>query len=251
MNTPVDRELTTHTLLPLRTAALNEIPPARNFHSLVLVLSHKRSHNALPGFPNPVTTFQSFAFFLISLNSCRSPGKDSYLFGTKPVRPHGGSYHLHSRAILPHCGLTVGLGVVQAAAGLGWGSCRGCAGCHRGGPCPCPEGAGRLQAPHTCPLQTARCPTLVGVCISLSSFRLSAGRRVPCHPPALVEGVISGYNATVFAHGPSGAAKGRCPPEGMRLVAAELFLTAQSTSYMLALHWSLCIRWFLWFFQQP
>ncbi|XP_068380684.1 kinesin-like protein KIF19 [Eschrichtius robustus] len=55
--------------------------------------------------------------------------------------------------------------------------------------------------------QTARCPTLVGVCICLSSFRLSAARCVLATPQHLVEGVISGYNATVFAHGPSGASK--------------------------------------------
>lgn len=71
-----------------------------------------------------------------------------------------------------------------------------------------------LQAPHTGPLQTATHPTLAMLSTGLSV--LCPQEDVYCTTTQhLVEGVISGYNATVFAYGPSGTARGSVPRSGV------------------------------------
>lgn len=62
-------------------------------------------------------------------------------------------------------------------------------------------------APHTRPLRTARCLTLVRLCVDCLLSVCPQEDVYLAITQQLVEGVVSGYNATVFAYGPSGTAR--------------------------------------------
>lgn len=64
----------------------------------------------------------------------------------------------------------------------------------------------------------------------------------------LVEGVVSGYNATVFAYGPSGRAVSW---EGGRSVAVGLLTVSQSASFLRAGRMLAPLHLALWSLQQP
>ena len=64
-----------------------------------------------------------------------------------------------------------------------------------------------FEAPHTRPLRTARCLTLVGLYVDCLPSVCPQEDVYLATTQQLVEGVVSGYNATVFAYGPSGTAR--------------------------------------------
>ena len=90
-----------------------------------------------------------------------------------------------------------------------------------------------FEAPHTRPLRTARCLTLVRLCVDCLLSVCPQEDVYLATTQQLVEGVVSGYNATVFAYGPSGTARA-VSWEGGKEVAAGLLTASQSACFLRA-----------------
>lgn len=90
-----------------------------------------------------------------------------------------------------------------------------------------------FEPPHTQPLRTARCLTLVRLYVDCLPSVCPQEDVYLATTQQLVEGVVSGYNATVFAYGPSGTARA-VSWEGGRSVAAGPLTASQSTSFLRA-----------------
>lgn len=73
------------------------------------------------------------------------------------------------------------------------------------------RGNGTLQTSHVCPLQQPRALTHWAVRSTVHPSVRSQEDVYRATTQHLVEGVVSGYNATVFAYGPSGRAPGSAP----------------------------------------